>query len=247
MTPVLSIVCGTRNRRDSYMRFVNSVIRTASVPTELLIGDASDEAYAPMLVPADLRNVVRFVPSVETPRVGHVKGYDRLFRMATGKWVCWFNDDCEMVDGWDRIAIDFMESHPEVGIGCIYFRDDTGSGLSNEYVVQSLYRCVYPNFGVLSREFGDQLGWFDESLFLYGADTAIGFSALEAGKAVVPIPGCKTIHYREQDESRAENYADARSRQDRTKFDKKWKFKAPELRSFMNNTFGHLKQPETIR
>ena len=245
--PVLSIVIGTRNRRDAYWRFVTSVIATASVPTELLVGDASTDPYAQNMIPSETGNVVRFTVVPQNPPVGHVKGYNRMFRLATGKYVSWFNDDCEMLPGWDRIAIDYMEAHPDLGIGCVYFKDNIATGHDCDYVVQTLYKTTYANFGVLLRTFGDQLGWFDEDLHMYGADTALTYAALAAGKAVAPIPKCKTLHYREQDAVRAENYANTRAHSDRATFDRKWKYKVPDLREEMNRRFGHLRQPEAIQ
>src|SRR5690348_1580345 len=126
----MSIITGTRHRPESLCRFLNSVVDTASVKTEIIVADASDEF--PDMHPLNLANIKnenifsldRFH---EKPRLGTVRGYNVAFRRATGRYVAWFNDDCTLLSGWDRTAIDFMDANPEVGLGAIYWRDPGGS------------------------------------------------------------------------------------------------------------------------
>jgi hypothetical protein len=215
MIPEMSIVTGTRHRPASLKRFLKSIRDTASVPTEVIIADASDTMPLSLLDGDALVNL--HVESLEhyheRPRLGTVLGYNAAFRKATGRYVAWFNDDCVLLPGWDRTAIDFMDSHEEVGLGCIYWKDPGGS-----WYLQSFQSMVYPNFGVFRADVLKQTGGFDErQIFLpltgkverltfYGNDTSAAFLVTDAGYAVCGIPGCKVEHFREQDAERQENY-----------------------------------------
>jgi len=150
----------------------------------------------------------------ESPRLFPNKGYGAACRRATGSFVAYFNDDCEILPGWDRTAIDFMDANPQVGIGAIYFRDNNGP-----WNFQTFWQMCFGNFGVVRREAGEQVGWFDEReafipeyqraecLRFYGNDVGLALKLIDAGWGSVPIPGCKVQHYREQDEERRENNA----------------------------------------
>lgn len=212
MTPRLTICVGTRNRPKSLMRFLLSACRAATMPTNILIADASDEfSGAP-----DLPNYGDYVEWVdayhEFPRLLPNQGYDRLVRKPETEYIAFFNDDSECVDGWDEIAVSFMDRHLECGIGCIYWSDPGGTPY-----LQSFQHLIYANFGIIRKTAGDKSGWFDtrevfvpelqrvERLTFYGNDVGLAFKMIDAGYAVVGIPGCTVKHYREQDEERAEN------------------------------------------
>jgi GT2 family glycosyltransferase len=213
----LAIVTGTRHRYHSLQRLIASINKTASVSTEIVIADASDELLEVEL-PIDnphIKGVERFH---ESPRLGPNRGYNVAFRKSAEskpRYVVYVNDDCEMVAGWDRIAIDFMDANPEVGLGAIYFRDPGGY-----WNCQTFQRMFFANIGIYRREAGEQVDWFDErevfvpelgrmeSLRFYGNDVGGSFKILDAGYGVVPIPGCKVEHHREQDETRRENNAE---------------------------------------
>jgi GT2 family glycosyltransferase len=194
MTPVLSLVTGTRNRPESFKRLLDSIIEHTQTPWELIVGDASDVPYE-----AELPANVVLVP--ERPRLGYVKGYNALFRIAKGEWVIWLNDDAEVTAGYDVEAIRFMESHPKVGLGCLQFRDPRWP----DFAVQSFLDIPYANFGIVRRQTGQDAGWFDEHLHMYGSDNAITFEMLMMGKGVAEIPNAHIIHHRVNDAVRWEN------------------------------------------
>jgi len=211
----MSIVTGTRNREKSLSRFLASIRDTASVPTEIIIADASDE-YDPLAAcKPDAReneNVKLIHAFHEKPRLGTCCGYNVAFRKATGRYVAWFNDDCTLLPGWDKTAIEFMDQNQEVGLGALYWRDPGG-----QWYLQCFQNMVYPNFGVFRKSVLDQTGGFDEReiyvpvtgkvehLEFYGNDTSAAFLVTDAGYAVCGIPNCKVEHHREQDAERQAN------------------------------------------
>lgn len=215
MEPQLCIVSGTRNRGESCARFVRSVITSATVPTQLILLDASDRlTYTDELPRAE--NVDLLVIR-EHPPLGPNHGYNVGFRAADkrSRYVAYLNDDCECLSGWDRIALDFMDANPGVGCGAIYFRDPSGP-----WNFQTFRGMCFANMGVVRREAGDAVDWFEtrkvfvsetgreESLSFYGNDVGIALKLIEAEWGVVPIPGCKVEHHREQDDERQRHMAE---------------------------------------
>ncbi len=194
MMPKLSLVTGTRNRPESFQRLLSSIVVNTSVPWELVVADASD-------VPMDathLREEVRILP--ERPRLGCVKGYNRAFRECLGEFVLWLNDDCEVCPGYDTAAIEFMEQYPQTGLGALHYSEKGG-----EFHVNAAYRALYANFGIIRKQLGDAVGWFNESLEMYGCDNSLTFKVLLENYGVNDIPGARIIHHSEQDDERRQN------------------------------------------
>lgn len=203
MKPVLSLVTGTRNRPESFRRLVDSVERHTTVPWELVVSDASDEPYQD-----DFGPNVRIIP--ERPRLNCVKGYNIAFRAAIGEWSIWLNDDAEVMPGYDVAAIQFMEAHPQVGLGALHYSEGGGP-----FHVNSAWKSLYANFGIFRTRLGAEVGWFDEDLTMYGCDNSLTFRFLLYGLGVSDIPNAKVFHHSEKDQCRVENQQ-ARSLDNRT-------------------------------
>lgn len=190
----LSIVTGTMDRPLAFQRMLESVCDHAGVDWELIVADASEKK--PVSQPRHFRvRVLR-----ESPRLGCSKGYNRAFRETRGEYVLWLNDDCEVLPGFDTEAIQFMEENRKIGLGALYYAEYPLSFHVNAY-----FDMVYANFGILKREFGEQIGWFDEDFSMYGSDNALAFRVLLAGKGIAGIPKARVIHHAERDENRIRN------------------------------------------
>jgi GT2 family glycosyltransferase len=221
VNPKISIITGTMNRPKAWGRFIASVYATMQVPFEVIVADASGD-------PRYVQEAQNVRVLVERPRLGHVRGYCAAFKQARAPWVCWFNDDVQLILGWDIAAITFMQANRDCGIGAIYFKDQAYRNTSPHYCLQSLHGLTYANFGFLPRSVGEELGWFDEAFWMYGADTDLSFRAVMAGYAVTGIPGCKCLHYRENDFHRKDNHE--RAQPDNVAFKARWDGKGQELR-----------------
>lgn len=218
--PILSIVTGTRNRKHSYERLIRSIREHAQVPYEIVVADASnDPRYAEDA--GDIRVLL------ERPPEGYCSGYNRAMFRCRGEFVTFLNDDCEVLPGWDSIAVDFMRKTPECAIGCIFFKDYAGRGSARHFTLQSLLKLTYANFPVMRRDWVCDIGGFDESFRFYAGDTDLSFRAIADGHAVVGIPGCKILHYREQDSQRMDNLSGALP--DGELFKARWDSRAEEL------------------
>lgn len=195
MTPILSLVTGTRNRPQDLLRLVHSIEQHTPMSWELVVSDASDE-------PIDLALPSAVVVLPERPRQGCTRGYNRAFRHARGPWVIWLNDDCEVLPGYAENAIRFMEVNPRIGLGALPYSNKGGPFLTNS---NSFDGMLYANFGIIRRELGEQIGWFDEIVEHYGCDNSIGFRVLLAGLGIAEIPNARVIHYEHDDIHRHEN------------------------------------------
>ncbi len=192
--PVLSLVTGLVNRPDSFRRLLNSIQANTSVSFELVVSDASDEPFDVAGLPPN----IRIIP--EQPRVSGVFGYNRAFAESEGDWVIYLNDDAEVMPGYAEAAIAFMEAHPQIGLGCLHYSENGGP-----FRVNSSWGVMYGNFGIISRELGNQIGWMDSDLTLYGNDNSLTFRVLLAGKGVTDIPEARILHHSVNDQQRRDN------------------------------------------
>lgn len=188
----LSIVTGALNRPEAFLRLVSSIVDSTTVDWEMVVADASDTTMSSR----DPR--IRIL--AEKPRLGCVKGYNRAFREARGEWVIWLNDDCEVVQGYDVESIALMEANPTIGLGALHYSENGGP-----FHVNSAWHALYANFGIIRRELGDQLGWFDEDLTMYGNDNSLTCRVLMAGFGVADIPKARILHHAIDDAERLRN------------------------------------------
>lgn len=198
MTIELSLITGSLNRAASLERLVQSIQKHTTTKWELIIADASEIPYK--------TEDERITVLEERPPLGHVAGYNQAFRAAIGDWVLWLNDDAEVCEGYDSIAIEFMRTHPQIGLGAIYYKEGTLPNLP--WHVNQHLGIVYANFGILLREVGNEVGWFGNDLSMYGADNQLTFNMLLSGRGVADIPGAHIIHHAEQDHSLRQHQTD---------------------------------------
>ncbi len=213
----LSLVTGTRNRPESFRRLLDSVIKHTAVDWEMIVADASCEPVSD--VPANV-TVLH-----EKPPRGYVRGYNVAFKKTRGEWVIWLNDDAEVLPGYDKTAIAFMDSHPKIGLGCLSFSDRMWA----DSRVLSFWGIPYANFGIIRRELGNQIGWFWEDIRMYGSDNAITFDVLLQGKGIGVIPGHLIHHHRTDDDVRRQNQAGRA--EDAKKLDQRYRPQIYRLRS----------------
>jgi GT2 family glycosyltransferase len=221
----LSLVTGARNRPDSLQRLVDSIEANTGVDWELIIADASDCVPYGLMLSAKT-SPTRLTWIHESPRRGCSRGYNQAFAKAEGDWVIWLNDDCEVMPGYAEKAIAFMEAHPQIGLGALPYSNKGGPFMVNSNSFDGL---VYANFGIIRRELGNQIGWFDEIVNMYGCDNSIGFRVLLAGYGIAEVPGQFILHHEHPDEQRAENLKG--QHQDAEKLKAKYEPLLPQMRA----------------
>lgn len=222
----LSLVTGTRNRPESLQRLVNSIEANTVVEWELIIADASDgpSSLAFLQLPK-----LKWI--VERPPIGVARGYNQAFKKARGEFVMFLNDDCEVLPGYAETAIRFMEEHPMIGLGALYYREG-----DKDFHVNSYYQMVYANFGIIRRELGEQIRWFDESIPMYGCDNALAFKVLLAGFGIDGIPGATLIHHAIDDQMRRDNNEEQKRIREADMLRERYASLVPALQAIYRNT-----------
>lgn len=188
---MLSVVTSTRNRPECVTRLGTSLHFNGKM--EWILMEASDEP-------------VMFVPGAQVirswPPEGATKSLNIAFRKAQGKYVMLLACDVEPYpDTLDR-AVKYMESHPTVGQGALYFRQLSGPGKCH---ISPWHGWMYANFFIIRREVGDLVGWFEPTCKHYAVDNDLSAKVLDAGWGVVGIPGACLKDHDPKDESYQSN------------------------------------------
>jgi glycosyltransferase involved in cell wall biosynthesis len=110
---VVSVIVCTRNRADSLLRTVRSLLGTETVPFELIVMDQSSG-----------EETRRALQSVEDPRLRYVRStatgkgaaLNEGLALAGGEIVLCTDDDCEAPPRWVPDMAREMETHPEAAI-----------------------------------------------------------------------------------------------------------------------------------
>ncbi len=208
--PVVSIVVPTYGRAELLGRCLRSIGATVSLPHEVIcVTVAGDEPTRELLAGEP------GVASVVQPeRSGFVRAANAGFRAARGRWVCQLNDDCELMPYAVENAVSFLSApaHADVGQAAFFHDSPVRRNIEREitvegvrYVVCHVRGLCFANFGLISREVGERLGWYDERFFMYGADPDLSLRVWhEAGLRVAPCAGALVRHLEVEDGRSAE-------------------------------------------
>ena len=189
----LSIITGAWNRLEMINRLISSVVEhTHGFEWELLIADASSPALP--LGDSSSHNIRVYR---EVPRLGPSSGYNKLAEKATGSYICWLNDDVEVLPNWASAMIRSLSGRPHVGLGCFYFWTAQPSG---RFHVQSDMGLLYANFGCMKLELFREVGGFDEECWKYGMDNSISLKVMREGLGVVAVEGATILHHKDSQE-----------------------------------------------
>ncbi len=191
---MISLVTGTLNRPQGFKALLDSIIANTSMDWELVVGDATNPRSYTLDVP---KNVTVLH---ENPRRGHCKGYNECFRACEGDWIIWLNDDAEVCPNYDIEAVKFMVAHPSIGLGALHYSENGGP-----FHVNSAWEVVYANFGIFRKSVGEQIGYFDEGMAMYGGDNSLALRMLLHDYGIADIPNAKILHNPINDQTRREN------------------------------------------
>ena len=225
-TPLLSVLTGTRNRPEILSDMVRSVLEHTKHPFELLIGDASDGS------PFECGDPRVRVLQESTP-LGPVRGFNKLFRQAQGDLVCWLNDDLEVLPCWSDAVVGVFESYPEVDLVCLPLMEPEDP---DPFIL--LYKQIpYAQMGVIRRDVGDSLGWFDERYQNYGPDIDFTMRFIDSDRRMAPVYGRVLRHHKIEDGNREVMMERAKS--DNAKVGRILKPRRYEIRAKFRRTSYH--------
>lgn len=115
--PLVSVVIPAYNQAAYLRGAIDSVLANGDVPLELIVvNDGSTDDSALVLESYGAR-----ITAVTQPNQGAANALNRGIRAASAEFVCWLSADDEFLPGKIRTQVDFLESHPEVGMCCTGF------------------------------------------------------------------------------------------------------------------------------
>jgi GT2 family glycosyltransferase len=208
---LVSVLVCTRNRPESLLRTVRSILADAAPDFELLVMDQSDgheseQALAEFASDPRLRYT-------RTRARGKGASLNHGLRLARGAVVACTDDDCVASPGWSRAMAAAMERHPRVAVvfcNVVPEPYDTSTGYvpayqrTTERVLSSVAdakRGLGLGAGMaLRREVVLSFGGFDEAFgpgarFCSGDDWDISLRALLHGWQVYDTPAVSVLHY----------------------------------------------------
>lgn len=216
MTPLVSLVTGTYQRRQSLIRMLASfrACLLAGIEYEVIVvdGGSTDGTQTWCKSQTD----VTLIEQGEL--LGAIKAFDAGAYAATGDYVLLANDDIVFTPGSILPALIHLETHPNCG--AVAFADDRPApGYGSGFKVQTVnmrdghkeISVPYPQVGLIRKWLGDAVGWWGsrDTTFnghTYGGDTYLGVGIWQRGYSVDAIEACTVHDDMAGDELREKNY-----------------------------------------
>ena len=181
----LTIFIPTRNHHEKLKACIQSyrdVAKQDGVPVTFIIVDGSDE-------PVEIPNVK--ICRLQGPRKCVVSEMQAAFPFIETEYVLMVADDTIPRSGSLIAAVQYMDWHPDVGLGAPYFTDrDDHFGCR---VNCTLFGTIYAQLALVRVSAGNAIGWWDTSYRMYAADHDFSLKMLAGGFGVTPVPGCCII------------------------------------------------------
>jgi GT2 family glycosyltransferase len=210
----LSIVLPTCNRADLLERALAAIAFTTGCRHEVIVVDGASTDHTPTVLEraryslGDRLKVIR-----EERREGFVRAANKGFRAATGRNLCWLNDDARpLPEALDRAVHQIDHEPPDVALVALFHHWNSTRNVAYETTQHGrVYRLchvrgtLYANFPVGRRETFERLGYFDERYYFFAADPDLSLKAWHAGLRVVPAYGCAVDHEQRADDRRADD------------------------------------------
>jgi GT2 family glycosyltransferase/radical SAM superfamily enzyme YgiQ (UPF0313 family)/16S rRNA G966 N2-methylase RsmD len=115
LLPPVSVVIATKDRRDYLERCLLSLFDRSYHPLQVIVvNDGSSDGTAELLDELS-RSRDDLVVFHNEFSIGYAGSTNKGFRLATGDYVGFLNDDVEVTEGWDAGLTLFMHADPSVG------------------------------------------------------------------------------------------------------------------------------------
>jgi len=207
----LSVVIVSYNTADFLGRCLNSVASQSNVTWEVIVVDNCSKDGSTDF----LRNVFPWVELIANDHnLGFSQANNQALNICNGRYVYYLNPDTEVQPYAFKKMVDFMDSHPDVGLAGTRLVFPDGS-------IQSSVEHRYPGQRYIKNELkglkGD-IAWvlgasmivrqslirslkgFDENFFLYGEDLDLCLRIRKAGWLIGHISEAEVIHWEGQSE-----------------------------------------------
>ena len=136
-------------------------------------------------------------PVLQGKLLGAALAYNQVWKEIDSRYTCWLSDDTEIVQGSLDLAVEILESNPQIGMVGLKMKDTEGSGQNKPYMgAISEYGIINCNHGVLPTHLLHSVGYFNQSYHSYGIDPDLTASILSTGKQVVMTKEVSVLHHR---------------------------------------------------
>jgi GT2 family glycosyltransferase len=208
----LSIVLPTCDRADLLERALAAITFTTGCRHEIIVVDGASTDHTPQVLERAKTSLGERLKVIrEEKREGFVKAANKGFRAATGRNLCWLNDDARPLPEAIDLAVHQIDASPsDVAFVAMFHRWNSTRNVAYETVHQNrtyslchVRGTLYANFPVGRRETFEQLGHLDERYYFFAADPDLSLKAWHAGLRVIPAHGCMIDHEQRADDRRA--------------------------------------------
>lgn len=229
--PIVSIVVPTFNRYDRLIRCIDKTRQNVTTSHEIIVVDGgSTDGSRDWLARQDDLHVI-----LEPEREGAVRAFNKGFRAATGRYVCWLNDDAYYLPGAVESAIEMLERPdlPDLGMVAFYHNWASERNVLDrvEHVGESYELChvrgyPYANFGLLRRTLLEKVGFADERYYFFGFDPDLSLKIqLNEGLKVLGCPTALIHHEQHHDNRKVSDLAPGK--EDNARLFAKWNLPEP--------------------
>jgi GT2 family glycosyltransferase len=213
--PLLSIIIPNWNGARHLPTCLNSLRRQTYPHMEVIVVDNASTDESPVLVQRDY-------PEVKLIRLdynhGLTGGVNRGIQLARGEVIAPLNNDTEVTPGWAEALVTALLNHPDAGMAAskmlLFDRRDTLHSAGDAYGVDGIPvnrgvwqpdqrqfdgdEYVWGGCGgavAYRRAMLDDIGLFDEDLFMYCEDVDLNWRAQLAGYHCVFAPQAVVYHH----------------------------------------------------
>jgi len=195
----VSIIVPIRYRADLTKVCIDSIINYTKDFELILVQEGEDEAIQALLKEyiSEYRQIVKIAHN-KTPK-GYSGALNTGLQMASGKYICFMNNDTVAVPGWmDKMLKAFKECE-DVGLVVPTFWGSGGKqsvewGTEGYEYVDDYMNVIGVCF-LMPREVVDKVGKWDESFFHGGEDFDMTYRIEQAGYNIVVARESFIYHY----------------------------------------------------
>jgi GT2 family glycosyltransferase len=214
-SPDISVVIVNWNRRDYLRACLESLARQRGAEFEILVVDnGSSDGSAEMA-----RSEFGVQVIANTNNQGFCRANNQAFAAARGKFIAVLNNDTEAEPDFLAALRRVFDGAPDVGmaaakvlvyedprrvdkVGHLIYLDGQNRGRGTGEIDRGQYdrleECLWPDgcAAMYRKAMLDQIGGFDEDLFMFADDAELGLRARIAGWRCFYTPGAVVRHHR---------------------------------------------------
>jgi len=189
----LSIVIGTRNRKEILGKCLNALMGNIKTSHQIIVIDAGSTDGTIEY----LKDIAEIHLICDGKPIGQAQSFNRVFPSLKGRFICWLSDDNVVQPGILDTAVKILQKNNKIGLVALKVKDVAGPRTGLPYIggirKTGILNC---NQGVIRSDLFKKIGYFDESFQNYGIDPDLTAKVLLAGYRVVYTKTVAIHHFR---------------------------------------------------